>query len=122
MIRRPPRSTLFPYTTLFQSAPLRKEYHDSDLRLLRRCVADKKAVRLLRVARNGRPCLSSDIHSINPVSMRHAKGDRVFETSENGCINAEVVLAYAQRQLAIGFEQIKRRDRDATIAKRFELK
>ena len=54
--------------------------------------------------------------------MRHAKGDRVFETSENGCINAEVVLAYAQRQLAIGFEQLKRRDRDATIAKRFELK
>src|SRR2546430_11619350 len=24
MIRRPPRSTLFPYTTLFRSAPLRK--------------------------------------------------------------------------------------------------
>src|SRR2546422_7491477 len=26
MIRRPPRSTLFPYTTLFRSAPRRKAY------------------------------------------------------------------------------------------------
>src|SRR2546429_7303853 len=25
MIRRPPRSTLFPYTTLFRSSPIRKE-------------------------------------------------------------------------------------------------
>src|SRR2546422_3331274 len=27
MIRRPPRSTLFPYTTLFRSHPLRAEAH-----------------------------------------------------------------------------------------------
>src|SRR5687768_18365148 len=27
MIRRPPRSTLFPYTTLFRSAKLRKDGH-----------------------------------------------------------------------------------------------
>src|SRR6201999_4624038 len=26
MIRRPPRSTLFPYTTLFRSGPLRREH------------------------------------------------------------------------------------------------
>src|SRR3712207_7323688 len=30
MIRRPPRSTLFPYTTLFRSQP-RAEVHDRDL-------------------------------------------------------------------------------------------
>src|SRR5947207_9561365 len=28
MIRRPPRSTLFPYTTLFRSAPLRERPED----------------------------------------------------------------------------------------------
>src|SRR5438552_5618188 len=27
MIRRPPRSTLFPYTTLFRSSPARQERH-----------------------------------------------------------------------------------------------
>src|SRR5258708_9586414 len=30
MIRRPPRSTLFPYTTLFRSEILEKLTHDSD--------------------------------------------------------------------------------------------
>src|SRR5690349_22182829 len=35
MIRRPPRSTLFPYTTLFRSLPI----VDSDLALLRELVA-----------------------------------------------------------------------------------
>src|SRR3712207_8546593 len=30
MIRRPPRSTLFPYTTLFRSAKYRKLPHDPD--------------------------------------------------------------------------------------------
>src|SRR2546430_10604064 len=29
MIRRPPRSTLFPYTTLFRSRPLDGELHDA---------------------------------------------------------------------------------------------
>src|SRR2546422_6275206 len=31
MIRRPPRSTLFPYTTLFRSDPLRREQRDQRL-------------------------------------------------------------------------------------------
>src|SRR5258708_28407477 len=30
MIRRPPRSTLFPYTTLFRSHAVRKEQRDED--------------------------------------------------------------------------------------------
>src|SRR5688572_30967591 len=32
MIRRPPRSTLFPYTTLFRSAPLREPISNPPLR------------------------------------------------------------------------------------------
>src|SRR5713226_9827106 len=30
MIRRPPRSTLFPYTTLFRSSPARRRWRGSD--------------------------------------------------------------------------------------------
>src|SRR5688572_31449276 len=36
MIRRPPRSTLFPYTTLFRSVPLPHEYGFMELSSLRR--------------------------------------------------------------------------------------
>src|SRR3712207_7483754 len=32
MIRRPPRSTLFPYTTLFRSQPVPRGQHDARLR------------------------------------------------------------------------------------------
>src|SRR5579884_4421881 len=49
MIRRPPRSTLFPYTTLFRSraaagrvAPARRPAH----RRRRRCAGDRKSTRL----------------------------------------------------------------------------
>src|SRR6266542_5434577 len=35
MIRRPPRSTLFPYTTLFRSIPLERPYGGSPLDQLR---------------------------------------------------------------------------------------
>src|SRR5256885_9539575 len=31
MIRRPPRSTLFPYTTLFRSLPVRVDQHHADV-------------------------------------------------------------------------------------------
>jgi len=53
--------------------------------------------------------------------MRHAKGDGVFQSFKDGCVNAEVLLALAQRQPAICFEQFERCNRDATITKRFEL-
>src|SRR3712207_7298063 len=71
MIRRPPRSTLFPYTTLFRSAGLRvgvrrqaadvppvahrDEREDGDLRVLRRVQrAEQGARRELVLADRGR--------------------------------------------------------------------
>src|SRR3712207_8576159 len=42
MIRRPPRSTLFPYTTLFRSHALRDRRHE-----LRHAAADRRARRRL---------------------------------------------------------------------------
>src|SRR5256885_5504624 len=46
MIRRPPRSTLFPYTTLFRSAVRRIYGHGSDRNLRRRLLLhiDRKAI------------------------------------------------------------------------------
>src|SRR2546430_13566013 len=49
MIRRPPRSTLFPYTTLFRSSRLKSEFrgHDTQLcQLRRRGPSDRKSTRL----------------------------------------------------------------------------
>src|SRR3712207_7815738 len=47
MIRRPPRSTLFPYTTLFRSAPQRGE-HDVVAAELRPRAAPRPVERLAR--------------------------------------------------------------------------
>src|SRR5688572_31507924 len=43
MIRRPPRSTLFPYTTLFRSVPLSR--HVSDVAMLRLAIGRPSCVR-----------------------------------------------------------------------------
>src|SRR3989454_7059107 len=57
MIRRPPRSTLFPYTTLFRSHPAQHqlgmsdaerglEPHDPERRVVERGLLDRKSTRL----------------------------------------------------------------------------
>src|SRR6266446_7962592 len=48
MIRRPPRSTLFPYTTLFRSPPhdLRAYLFDRDVQRLQDAGGDRKSTRL----------------------------------------------------------------------------
>src|SRR6266513_3247284 len=49
MIRRPPRSTLFPYTTLFRSRAGRNGFSPSRARLVRdprHCARDRKSTRL----------------------------------------------------------------------------
>src|SRR2546430_14377706 len=42
MIRRPPRSTLFPYTTLFRSQKLPQHHLKTSLRVRRREVRDRR--------------------------------------------------------------------------------
>src|SRR2546422_8413030 len=49
MIRRPPRSTLFPYTTLFRSVSLSSGDHDDDRN------ETETAIRLTNAARAERP-------------------------------------------------------------------
>src|SRR2546427_2747350 len=43
MIRRPPRSTLFPYTTLFRSGPCAAGRHSRDLALLAKSIVGLSA-------------------------------------------------------------------------------
>src|SRR3712207_7452897 len=57
MIRRPPRSTLFPYTTLFRSCPLAKLAalsHPRGAERLVQLTAQRAQVRLQRVALRAR--------------------------------------------------------------------
>src|SRR3712207_6884238 len=53
MIRRPPRSTLFPYTTLFRSAPVAAEAHVTGLGWLGRTAAFALADGAVLLAKNG---------------------------------------------------------------------
>src|SRR6266702_2688107 len=96
-----------------QSAALRKENNNSNLGLLRWRIADEETMRLLRVA--------GDVHAAHISCMRHAKGDRVFQSAKDRRANAQDILAFAKRQLAVSFEQFEWRDRNPAIAKRFEL-
>src|SRR3712207_7822824 len=63
MIRRPPRSTLFPYTTLFRSSDERIEHRQVD-------AADPEA---LTAATRGAVAL---YNAVNPVYTRWATEDR----------------------------------------------
>src|SRR5205823_13872482 len=54
IIRRPPTSTLFPYTTLFRSHPAREQRHDGDVvafgrRLVGRNPRDVQTLELSRI-------------------------------------------------------------------------
>src|SRR5260370_15035938 len=104
-----------------QSAALRKENNNSNLGLFRWRIADEETMRLLRVAGDGRARFPRDVHAVHISCMRHAKGDGVFQSAKDRRVNAQDILAFAKRQLAVGFEQFEWRDRKPAIAKRFEL-
>src|SRR5258707_3116164 len=88
MIRRPPRSTLFPYTTLFRSqralrnaaqhrgqhgarceARLREEAHPGGRRLPRAMLADRKSTRLNSSHANISYAVICLENKINPVRV-----------------------------------------------------
>src|SRR3712207_6873384 len=77
MIRRPPRSTLFPYTTLFRSAPDRAEGAGAARRVLRNVVElDRAVVRLgeeapdVEVAAQHRQSIDGAVHPGDRKSTR----------------------------------------------------
>src|SRR2546427_1798394 len=60
MIRRPPRSTLFPYTTLFRSAPADRAAHDLQRQLRRQPAVQRQHSDLLRRPVPGEELLAGD--------------------------------------------------------------
>src|SRR5256885_11897547 len=71
MIRRPPRSTLFPYTTLFRSAALRagRARHVGEL-----VAAARGRASLVRHAEHGRPHRLGHARPLSGSSSRRARG------------------------------------------------
>src|SRR3712207_7888880 len=72
MIRRPPRSTLFPYTTLFRSAFCALERVER-----RRAAADEHAQRERRRAANA--MLAMDEHPLAAIKTAVHEGDAVAQ-------------------------------------------
>src|SRR2546423_11806733 len=75
MIRRPPRSTLFPYTTLFRSDPERGQVGDA-AREVGRLVEEVVAARAVAGADAGTRGTSVDGMAVGPCDEA---GDRVAE-------------------------------------------
>src|SRR2546425_5393206 len=67
MIRRPPRSTLFPYTTLFRSERRRRHAVDR-ARVARR---DLRVVLGVRAHRRAGPCVRSEEHTSELQSLAY---------------------------------------------------
>src|SRR3712207_8353601 len=68
MIRRPPRSTLFPYTTLFRSPEQRRVRGDREVRLGHAHRQVPEAVPLVGVELLGGPHVVG--HAVRPVDLR----------------------------------------------------
>src|SRR4051795_13774665 len=82
MIRRPPRSTLFPYTTLFRSLPLHPGHHDAAGRGHARpgVPGDRKSTRL----NSSHTLISYAVFCLKkkPALVEHRGGDEVELTRE----------------------------------------
>src|SRR3712207_8890322 len=74
MIRRPPRSTLFPYTTLFRSSRQRRGHLRADRGRARRLTRDRHA---LRVSAEGRDVL------VHPAQRRRLVEQPVVRSEEH---------------------------------------
>src|SRR6202008_5088627 len=92
MIRRPPRSTLFPYTTLFRSRTLRSRYHRARRELLYRAsfwIKDRKSTRLNSSHANISYAVFCLKKKRTPLNSRHANISytrlRSTTTARAGC-------------------------------------
>src|SRR2546427_1107170 len=84
MIRRPPRSTLFPYTTLFRSALLERRFHQSsrtDVLLVRAQHLSRE--RLARAGKDGGS--RSEEHTSELQSQSNLVCRLLLEKKKNTC-------------------------------------
>src|SRR5258708_14204289 len=99
MIRRPPRSTLFPYTTLFRSAvshrvfePAQHDHHDTIARYEAVRVLDRKSTRL----NSSHQIISYAVFCLKKKKQRHQQSDMFRRKTD---AYAEMPLASAQNVL-----------------------
>src|SRR3712207_7055564 len=90
MIRRPPRSTLFPYTTLFRSSGLLNELHlaaqfavAEDRIALEIDLHDAHAVAFINVEGNGRRSCRSEEHTSELQSRQYLVCRLLLEKKKN---------------------------------------
>src|SRR5256885_6175492 len=87
MIRRPPRSTLFPYTTLFRSPAPRREA---------RAPNAPGGDRQLLPLDGGRRCLSAlDLHTSRPHARRADGGLAGLDRKSTRLNSSHLVISYA---------------------------
>src|SRR5256885_14872532 len=87
MIRRPPRSTLFPYTTLFRSDTLRRLPHADDRTACVAAVSTSERVRnLIARAQDDWLIAVQDSLARNPGTLAVQSMDRLL--GENGALAA----------------------------------
>src|SRR5690348_18095669 len=89
MIRRPPRSTLFPYTTLFRSFEKTGGYrvdlpHSSDLMMWLECGRDRKSTRL----NSSHPSISYAVFCLKKKNHTNSSSPPVEETSHPRDVSA----------------------------------
>src|SRR5688572_32546570 len=84
MIRRPPRSTLFPYTTLFRSLPAVEKVYEAHARTARRIAALRvvEAIRLHAAVEGKLPKALADVKVV-PVPERSEEHTSELQSQSN---------------------------------------
>src|SRR3712207_8857998 len=71
MIRRPPRSTLFPYTTLFRSTVLAKQLKVADATAISLCMDNSMPIVVFNLLRDGNIARRSEEHTSELQSRQY---------------------------------------------------
>src|SRR2546423_10864889 len=94
MIRRPPRSTLFPYTTLFRSLPsLHRSFGEHERE------ANQPESRSQRLVRNGRKGLRSEEHTSELQSLAYLVCRLLLEKKKRTSISYYIYSSHRQSHI-----------------------
>src|SRR3989449_4982888 len=113
MIRRPPRSTLFPYTTLFRSHSEEREDHGGETlekvdthRVAARLVSERHPAQAVEEARRVRlEALDGLLHGVEKVGRVERDGDRILRHEPLDLVVDLLALGALERRPA-GVEQL----------------
>src|SRR2546427_12992188 len=126
MIRRPPRSTLFPYTTLFRSARLDESVaraaDEFDAAAAR--VSDRQLVRLMEDAQMTTRELSSQLEARAAEARSHLLGganDTLDEFRQQLNVHAELAISEVNQRATSSLASLDAENRTACEARRRSL-